>query len=220
MNAILCCAPSVLLQRWHSALKDISTVYQTTALQDLSTLAQQRITFDLLLVHRSLVDAKVITHIRERAPNCRLFILSDRPEDEEGLLFLRLGVVGYANSYISAERLREAARTVAGGAVWVSQQLMQRLISGVVADKPSATTETAPPGEKTSPLLAALSNREYQIANLVAEGLSNLEIAAQLGITERTVKAHLGTIYAKTSTKGRLGLALLINLPNRGTGIS
>ena len=56
-----------------------------------------------------------------------------------------------------------------------------------------------------------MSNREYQIAGLVAEGLSNLEIAEQLGITERTVKAHLGAVYAKTSTRSRLGLALMLN---------
>jgi len=41
--------------------------------------------------------------------------------------------------------------------------------------------------------------------------LSNLEIAEQLGITERTVKAHLGTVYAKTSSRSRLGLALMLN---------
>ena len=44
----------------------------------------------------------------------------------------------------------------------------------------------------------------------MAQGLSNSEIAIQLDITERTVKAHLGAVYAKTSTKGRLALALLM----------
>ena len=46
---------------------------------------------------------------------------------------------------------------------------------------------------------------------LVAEGNHNNEIAAELGITERTVKAHLSAVYVKTHTKGRLNLALLIN---------
>ncbi len=217
MNAILCCGNPGLLDRWHTALQDAFSVYQTAALQDLSVLVRQRIAFDLLLVHRSLVDAEVVAYIRGRVPNCRLFILSDRPGKEEGLLLLRLGVVGYANSYISPERLREAARTVAGGAVWISQQLMQRLIAGVAPDKPTAAAETATAKGETHRLLPNLSNREYQIACLVAEGLSNLEIAEQLGITERTVKAHLGAIYAKTSTRGRLSLALLINQGVRGT---
>lgn len=213
MNAILCCGNPGLLKRWHAALDERFTVYQASALQDLRILVQQRIAFELLLLHRSLVDAEVVAYIRDRAPNCRLFILSDRPGEEEGVALLRLGVVGYANSYISPERLLEAARTVAGGAVWINQQLMQRLISGGAPEAQADGTEKSAIEGQTRRALPSLSNREYQIACLVADGLSNLEIAEQLGVTERTVKAHLGAIYAKTATRGRLGLALLINRP-------
>ena len=55
-----------------------------------------------------------------------------------------------------------------------------------------------------------LSNRELQIARLIAEGLPNGEISRQLAITERTIKIHLSSIFAKTGTKGRLSLALLM----------
>ncbi len=211
MNAILCCANLSLLTRWRTALEDVFTVYQVTALQDLRTLVAQRIAFDLLLVHHALVDADTVAYIRGRIPDCRLFILSDRPDEKEGLGLLRLGVVGYANSYIGPERLREATRTVASGSVWISQQLMQRLITGLGSAAIKEGEQAAEVGAKQLRPLANLSNREYQIAHLVAEGLSNLEIAGQLGITERTVKAHLGAIYAKTATRSRLGLALLLN---------
>lgn len=63
------------------------------------------------------------------------------------------------------------------------------------------------PGKK----LDSLTKREREIANLIAQGQSNLEIAANLNITERTVKAHLSSIYEKTGTGSRLNLALLIN---------
>ena len=63
------------------------------------------------------------------------------------------------------------------------------------------------PGKK----LESLTKREREIANLVAQGQSNLEIAANLDIAERTVKAHLSSIYEKTKTGSRLNLALLIN---------
>ena len=209
MNLILCCAQTGLRERWFAALESDYTVYQTAGLQDLGILVRQRIAFDLLFVHRPLVDAEVVAYIRRSAPACRLFLLSDRPEEDEGLAFLRLGIVGYANSYMSDARLREAARTVAAGGVWINQQLMQRLIAQTVpGDKAGANG-----GGTSRQPLHNLSNREYQIAGLVAEGLSNLEIAERLGITERTVKAHLGAIYAKTSTRGRLGLALLVNQP-------
>lgn len=207
MNLILCCGNNSLRERWHAALKASFTVYQASTLQDLSILVRQKISFDLLFVHRTLVDLEIVAYIRKSQPACKLFILSDRPDEEEGLSFIRLGVIGYANSYIAPERLDEAARTVASGSVWINQQLMHRLIAGSA----TAKKDQGSGAQEKPQVLAQLSDREYQIAGLVAAGLSNLEIAEQLGITERTVKAHLGAIYAKTSTKGRLGLALLIN---------
>ena len=69
-------------------------------------------------------------------------------------------------------------------------------------------------GEKDAagPAMAKLTRAERHIAELIARGQSNLAIAADLYITERTVKAHLTSIYAKTKTGNRLNLALLINL--------
>jgi two-component system, NarL family, nitrate/nitrite response regulator NarL len=208
MNLILCCGNTGLQERWFSALQATYSTYQATTLQDLNILVRQKLSFDLLFVHRALVDPEIIAYIRKRQPACKLFILSDRPDDSEGLAFIRLGVIGYANSYISPERLQEAARVVASGSVWINQQLMQRLIAQSAIPHPEENEATR---EKTRrQRLRNLSDREYQIAGLVSEGLSNLEIAEQLAITERTVKAHLGAIYAKTSISGRLGLALLV----------
>jgi DNA-binding NarL/FixJ family response regulator len=214
MNLILCCGNPSLLQRWYSALHELFTTYQAPTLQDMRILVDQRIGFDLLLVHGSQVDREIVTYIRARRPACRLFILSDRPDDEEGLTYLRLGVVGYANSYISEDRLREAVRAIAGGSVWINQQLMQRLIATAVPQK-SGEPDTGEQGNQPQ-ALEQLSKRELQIAQLVAEGLSNLAIAEQLGITERTVKAHLGAVYAKTSSRNRLGLALLMQQGDAG----
>ncbi|WP_310600220.1 response regulator transcription factor [Desulfobulbus sp.] len=209
MNLILCCGNISLRERWAATLRTLFTVYQTSTLQDLRILVGQGVSFDLLFVHRALIDREIVAYIRERQPACKLFILSDRPDDAEGLGFLRQGVVGYANSYINSERLLEAARAIASGSVWINQQLMQRLIaeSAHAAPPENGEESTDNPGRQ----LANLSNREYQIAGLVAEGLANLEIAEQLGITERTVKAHLGAIYTKTAIRSRLGLALLFN---------
>ncbi|MBM9538127.1 response regulator transcription factor [Desulfobulbus alkaliphilus] len=207
MNLILCSTVSDLRKRWHQALTPAFTVHQAASLRDLTLLVQDRVSFDLLLLHRPLVDAEIIAYIRDRLPDCRLFVLSDRPDDQEGLGFLRLGVVGYANSYTSPQRLSQAAGAVAAGAVWINRQLMQRLIAGTA---PAPKENTDPDQEQRQRLLAQLSKRELQIATLVADGLANLEIAEQLGITERTVKAHLSAVYFKTAIRSRLGLALLM----------
>ncbi len=209
MNLILCCGNATLRERWFSALHTHYATYQASSLEDLRTLVAQQRSFDLLFVHRILVDPEIVAYIRNRRPLCKLFILSDRPDDEEGLAFVRQGVIGYANSYIGAERLQEAAHAVASGSVWINQQLMQRLIAQSSTTQRQRQDTGLETGRRQA--LRALSDREYQIALLVAEGLSNLEIAEQLAIAERTVKAHLGAVYAKTATRGRLGLALLVN---------
>jgi DNA-binding NarL/FixJ family response regulator len=135
----------------------------------------------------------------------RIFLLSDLPNEEEGLAFLKLGIVGYANTYISPERLSEAVRVITGGAVWLGQKVMQRLIlDSYTKAKEKAVSDS----EKK---IGSLTKRELEIANLIAQGQSNLEIAANFDITERTVKAHLSSIYEKTKTGSRLNLALLIN---------
>lgn len=208
MNILLCCDTTSIREGWDSALRSHHVVYQATTLQDLKILLQET-PFEVLLFHQPMMDFPTIQKLRTALPDSRIFILSDRPNDEEGLAYLRIGVVGYANSYINNQRLAEATNAIASGAVWINQKLMQRLIAaGRQAD---ASTEQKQAEPTVHPALEKLSNREYQIAGLVADGLSNLEIAAQLDITERTVKAHLSAIYAKTATRGRLNLALLIN---------
>ena len=211
MNLILCCAQTGLRERWFAALEGDYTVYQTAGLQDLGLLVQNRTSFDLLFLHRPLVNKEIIAYIRAKLPQCKLFVLSDRPDEDDGIGFLRLGVVGFANSYSSGERLREAAHAIASGSVWVNQQVMQRLILAMTPPAADDGTEKKQGQHDTPPLLHQLTKREDQIARLVAAGLSNLAIAERLGITERTVKAHLSSMYSKTSTTGRLGLALLVH---------
>ncbi len=206
MDILLCSGSHAVLRRWTSALEDGCTLYQATSPADLDILTS-RITFDILLLHRALIDVATTSRLRTRQPACRLFVLSDRPDDEEGLRFLRSGAVGYANTFITPARLRQAVRLLANGSVWVGQRLMQRLIREIAPDGPVPAGGRSPAHH---PVLRSLSNREYQVAGLVAEGLSNQEIGHRLGITERTVKAHLGSIYAKTDVRGRLNLALLL----------
>jgi len=66
------------------------------------------------------------------------------------------------------------------------------------------------PVEETTDRLSALTSRELQIARAVAEGLSNRDIAVQLGITEQTVKNHLTSVFEKIGVSSRLQLALAL----------
>ena len=203
MNILLCSANETVLERWFGLLAK-HKLKQAATVQELKSLCAEN-RFDLILVHRSLVDVETFTDIRRALPLVRILLFSDRPDEEEGLTFIKLGISGYANTYISPARLSEAVKVISHGAVWLGQKVMQRLILETYArSKEKATSDS---GQR----LAGLTPREREIAELVAQGQSNLEVAANLDITERTVKAHLSSIYEKSKTGSRLNLALLIN---------
>jgi len=204
MNILLGSASSSVLLRWHTLLADGNQLQETSTVQELKSLAATG-RFDLILLHRLLIDSAICSEIRRVAPSSRLFLLSDQPDHEEGLAFLKLGIVGYANTYISPDRLAEALRVIGSEGVWLGQKVIQQLILEAHAKGEEKG------GHNIGPLLSVLSPMERRVAELVAIGRTNLAIAAELGIVERTVKAHLTAIYGKMHVGNRLSLALLIN---------
>jgi DNA-binding NarL/FixJ family response regulator len=108
-------------------LADEYQLEETTSVEALRNRCAEK-EFDLLLIHRSLVDMDTFSEIHTLAPSGRFFLLSDQPNEEEGLAFLKLGIVGYGNTYISQGRLAEAVRVISNGGVWLGQKVMQRLI--------------------------------------------------------------------------------------------
>jgi two-component system nitrate/nitrite response regulator NarL len=203
MAILLSSADRSVIKRW-------SDLLSPHPMEQAATLAEVRRrctakAFDLVLLHRAIVDIPAFAELRKAVPSGRFFLLSDQPNEEEGLAFLKVGIAGYGNTYISPGRLAEAVRIIAGGGVWLGQQVIQRLILETAA---RAQEQGAPDAAQK---LAGLTKMERRVAELVARGETNLEIAADLKITERTVKAHLTSVYEKTKTGNRLSLALLIN---------
>ncbi|MFO7667188.1 MAG: response regulator transcription factor [Desulfobacterales bacterium] len=204
MVILLCSANKSVIERWESMLGGKYPLERITLLRELKVRCTEK-KFDLILLHRSLIDTASFSELRMAAPLSKFFLLSDQPNEEEGLFFLKLGIVGYGNTYISQARLLEAIRVISGGAVWLGQKVIQKLI----AESYSNIKEQGMPG--TGQKQQGLTPAEQKVAELVARGQSNLEIAYNLKISERTVKAHLTSIYEKTKTGSRLSLALLIN---------
>ena len=204
MLILLAGANEAVLTRWRNLLAGGNQIREARTLGELLREAPSA-PFGLAMLHRDLVDAATCAKLRAAAPGLRLFLLSDRPEPEEGLAFLKAGVVGYANTYSAPERLLEALDVVGSGGVWLGQQVIQQLILE------TAQAGAAGKENQAGELLRPLSPMERRVAELVAGGRTNLEIAAELGIVERTVKAHLTSIYGKLSVGNRLSLALLVN---------
>jgi len=206
MAILLSSANSTVSLRWTGLLNGYFETEKARSLEELKKLCATG-KFDAILLHRMLIDMSAFPGLLTLSPTARFFLLSDRPDEEEALSFLKMGIVGYGNTYISSPRLIEALRVITNGGVWLGQKIIQRLITDTLGN---ATKE----GEQDSAsfVMAKLTKAERHIAGLVARGQSNLEIAADLNITERTVKAHLTSIYEKTKIGNRLNLALLINL--------
>jgi DNA-binding NarL/FixJ family response regulator len=202
MNILLGSANSSVLKRWRTLLEKENSIDMATTERELRSKCADK-NYDLVLLHRTLIDEKAFREINRDFPQNKFFILSDRPGEEEGLLYLKIGIVGYGNTYMSPPRLSEAIRIVFSGGVWLGRQIIQRLIQ-----ESYSRVRDVPEKEDR---LSGLTKGERRIAERVARGLSNLDIAAELRIKEQTVKTHLTSIYEKTGTGSRLGLALFIN---------
>ena len=126
----------------------------------------------------------------------RILILTTFDLDEYVYEALCAGASGFLLKDVTAERLFDAVRVVAAGEALLAPAVTRRLISEFARLRPS----TAAPPEAE---LAALTPRETQVLRLIAEGLSNPEIAARLVVTEETVKTHVSRVLSKLGLRDR-----------------
>ena len=126
----------------------------------------------------------------------RVLVLTTFDLDEYVYDALRAGASGFLLKDVTAERLFEAVRVVASGEALLAPSVTRRLISEFAQLRPKQ--DGAP-----KVALAALTPRETQVLRLVAEGLSNPEIAARLVVTEETVKTHVSRVLAKLGLRDR-----------------
>jgi len=157
-----------------------------------------------LRLHAELPFREQLLAAREQVAQHPYVVMSDMPNDDEALAVFALGARGYCNSHASAAVLQQIASVVSQGGLWIGASLMQRMVVM------SAQAVTPAPKTPEKDLTALLTQRELEVAQIVVSGASNKEIASQLGITERTVKSHVGAIFEKLGVRDRLQLALLI----------
>jgi DNA-binding NarL/FixJ family response regulator len=131
--------------------------------------------------------------IRAEYPRTQIVVLTTFAENAEMLAALRAGARGYLTKDADADQVMQAVRRVASGQADLAPEVQHRLLQMLPPDQP--VPGGRPPDD--------LTERELEVLRLVATGMSNADIAAQLVVSEATVKTHINHLFAKTGARDR-----------------
>jgi DNA-binding NarL/FixJ family response regulator len=150
-----------------------------------------------------LDGAQVTAALAEQVPTVRVLILTTYADDDAVLPALRAGAVGYLTKDATGEELVGAILDVAAGRTVLDAGVQRRLVE-LATVSPSVSAPPAPPDGPDG--VDGLTRREVDVVRLVAEGLTNQQIARRLVLSEATVKTHLNHVLSKLDVDGRPGL--------------
>jgi NarL family two-component system response regulator LiaR len=158
-------------------------------------LAPDVVLMDLVMPEMDGVAATRL--VKQESPRSQVIVLTSYHEDEHIYPAVRAGALSYLLKSVGLEELTEAARKAARGEAVLHPHVAARLVQELHGES-----------QETHMLYAALSDRERQVLGLIADGLSNAQIADRLVITERTVKSHVNNILGKLQVADRTQAAI------------
>ena len=160
-----------------------------------SAVAQAReLNPDVIMMDIQMPGMDGITATRQLR-GCKILVLTTFGTDDHVAQALRAGASGFLLKDATPEQLIHAIRVVAGGEALLDPAVTRNLIRRVL---PALTIPEAPPR------FDALSDRETQVLRLIAQGMTNAEIAALLVVSEATVKTHVSRLLAKLDLRDRV----------------
>jgi DNA-binding NarL/FixJ family response regulator len=159
----------------------------------------------LMDVRMPVLDGIAATERIVRAGgSARVLVLTTFDLDDYVYAALRAGASGFLLKDVPPADLITAIRAVAGGHAVVAPAVTRRLLDRFVPHLPDPATGRAPADERVE----RLTVREREVLGLVARGLSNGEIAAELTLSEATVKAHVGRLLTKLALRDRVQIVV------------
>jgi DNA-binding NarL/FixJ family response regulator len=167
------------------------------ALEAAARLAPDVILMDLVMPRLDGVGA--MQQLRRRAPETRVIVLTSFLDDERLMRAVEAGADGYLLKDAEPAELARAIRTAHAGGALIAPAAAARLLKALSSR--SGVRQESP--------LGRLTRREQDVLELLARGYANKRIAFELGIAEKTVKAHVGRVLAKLGVTDRTQAALL-----------
>jgi len=177
------------LKRILAATTDIAVTAEAASGEEALALVRDN-DYDMALLDMSmpgLSGMDLVKRLKSEKPKLKLLVLSMHGEKQYAARALKAGASGYMTKESAAQELLGAIRKVAAGGVHISEATAADLVAGSLGEGPPHTL---------------LSDREYQVFRLLAEGRSPTEIAAQLHLSVKTVSTHKARILEKMGLAG------------------
>lgn len=205
MNSVLILSENPkLTQLWASALSNHYQVSTTSVVND-------HIGADAVIIDTHKFDQTPSLLAQFGHKQVRILIVgADWPEDRQ-INALVQGAAGYCCESEPPKLLLRAIESILKGDIWIQRHLVPKVIGKLVQIKaPPAKETSSAAATEAQEKLKSLSKREFDVARMIRDGENNKRIASAMEISERTVKAHLTSVFKKLNLKDRLHLALFI----------
>jgi DNA-binding NarL/FixJ family response regulator len=138
--------------------------------------------------------------IKQRSPNIGVIVLTSNPDDNQLFLALKAQAVAYLSKEVTAEQLVEIIRRVSRGEHPINESLTTR---PKVAEHVLQQFQELTSRSEAEAFISPLTPREIEILEYIAQGFLNKQIAAELGISEQTIKNHVTSILRKLNANAR-----------------
>jgi len=135
--------------------------------------------------------------LREHDAGIKVLVLTTYADDRSVIDALRAGARGYLTKDAGAAEIREALERVTSGQAAIDPAVQQHLLAAIASGAPGSEAEPAPKFPD------GLTAREAEVLCLIAQGLSNAEIADRLMVSQTTVKSHVNHVFAKIGVRAR-----------------
>ena len=152
-----------------------------------------------------------LTAIRHIVPHVPLVVVSMIEDRQDVLRAVELGALGYIPKTAGLDEMYEALRQVLSGAIYLPPAIL-RMTRATGANRPAAAG-TASSSDKA---WNALTRRQRDVVEFLARGLTNSEIADQLGLSESTIRVHVSTILERLRLNNRTQVAVWADRYGRG----